>query len=145
MANMLWEIRVFKCRSSIQNLSKILLCSFQTFFHVLFECIWGTLGWNYWHVVNSRSRKWRKLLVTCIFVRKFLTLRSTLDHTQGQSACINEYNIHALEWQNCKNLFIDEVLPSLSTPGERKIITLTSVGFEPATFGWLVQRSNIPI
>ena len=37
---------------------------------------------------------------------------------------------------------IDEVLSSFTTPGERKIITLTSVGFEPATFGLVVQHSN---
>ena len=37
---------------------------------------------------------------------------------------------------------IDEVLPSFSTPGERKIITLTSVGFELEAFGLLVQRGS---
>ena len=30
---------------------------------------------------------------------------------------------------------LDEVPPSFTTPGERKIITPTSVGFEPSTFG----------
>ena len=33
------------------------------------------------------------------------------------------------------SIIIDDVHPSLSTPRERKIITLTSVGIEPATFG----------
>ena len=43
---------------------------------------------------------------------------------------------------NCGNIatwiysiLIDEVLPSFATPGERKIITLALVGFEPAAFG----------
>ena len=31
------------------------------------------------------------------------------------------------------SVIIDEVHPSFSTPGERNIITLTSVGIEPAT------------
>ena len=37
--------------------------------------------------------------------------------------------------QRWSKLILDEVLPSFATLGERKVITPTSVGIEPATFG----------